>query len=265
MDTDLILFDEVHPELQAIEAIPGSWIINNLISPSEAANFIAKVEHDEEIDTRLRVRDDYTSSIHRISRRYKHDLPEIAKEIFNRLQGIAPSQLTFEEEDDELGPFLKGIWNFHSVNEKISFFKYEPGGVFSKHRDGIYIKHEDLRSFITILVYLNNDYTQGRTKIFSDDGLCEISIEPAVGLGFMMIQRILHEGGAVEQGIKHAIRFDLMYHRITSYSPEIQEKNVLAAQYLKMANELERSNQGMEAVKYYQKAFKLNPKLEYML
>ena len=80
-----------------------------------------------------------------------------------------------------------------------------------------------------------------------------------------MIQRILHEGGAVEQGIKHAIRFDLMYHRITSYSPEIQEKNVLAAQYLKMANELERSNQGMEAVKYYQKAFKLNPKLEYML
>lgn len=265
MDTDLCLHDTIVPSVSPIPNIPGSWVISNLISAQEALNFILKVTHDETIDTNTRLRDDYTSSIVRISTRFKHDIPDLALAMYSRLQGIAPAQLTYDEEDDELGPFLKGSWNFHSVNERISFLKYGPGGIFSKHRDGIFIKHEDLRSMISVLVYLNNDYLGGRTKAFSDDGLHEFSIEPVVGNAFMMIQRVLHEGGVVEHGEKYAIRFDLLYYRISEFVQEIHDKNELAAEYLKMAGEFERSHQGMEAVKYYRMAFKLNPKLESML
>ena len=118
---------------------------------------------------------------------------------------------------------------------------------------------------ITILIYLNNDYVRGRTKAYSDDDRNEFAIEPVVGDAFMMIPKILHEGRVVEEGTKHALRIDLLYERITPFVQEIYDKNLLAAEYLRIANDLERSFQGMEAIKYYQKAFKLNPKLEEML
>lgn len=262
--SDLILFDSVVPEVREIPNIPGTWLISNLLSQAECLNFIDKVQHDEIIDTstRLRENDNYEASILRKSKRYKPDLPELSQQMFERLKGIVPDTLTFENEDNELGPFLTGSWKFHSVNEKISFLKYEAGGQFTKHRDGIYIRHQDLRSLITVLVYLNSDYQEGRTKAFDDTDTYSVSVEPIVGSAFMMIQRVLHEGGQVASGVKLAIRFDLMYHRVSEISSEVEDKNQLAAEYLKMANELERSHQGLEAVKYYRMAFKLNPQLE---
>ncbi|OMJ88767.1 hypothetical protein SteCoe_9232 [Stentor coeruleus] len=265
--SDLILFDSIVPEVREIPNIKGAWLISNLLSQAECLNFIEKIQHDEIIDTSTRLREDdnYEASIIRKSKRYKHDLPQLSQQIFERLKGIAPETLTFESEDDELGPFLTGTWKFHSVNEKISFLKYEVGGQFSKHRDGIYIQHQDLRSLITVLVYLNSDYQEGRTSAYDDTGAYSISVEPIIGSAFMMIQRVLHEGGQVASGVKLAVRFDLMYHREGEMNSEIEEKNKLAAEYLKMANELERSHQGLEAVKYYRMAFKLNPQLESIL
>ena len=266
MDTGLFLQDSATPSISPIPNISDTWIIFDLITRSEASGFISGISHDEIIDTNTRLRedDDYESSIKRISLRYKHDMPDLATAMFSRLQGIAPPELSFDQEDDEIGPFLKGTWSFHSVNEKISFLKYGPGGVFSKHRDGIFIKHQDLRSMITILVYLNDDYVGGRTKAYSYDEQHEFTIEPVVGSAFMMVQKVLHEGGVVQEGEKHVARFDLLYHRVTEFVQEIQDKNALAAEYLQMAGEFERSHQGMQAVKYYQMAFKLNPKLEDM-
>lgn len=267
MESDLILQDTLTPSIEEIKNIPGAWIIHDLISRSEAENFISKVEFNEEIDTTLRVRadDDYQASIKRISRRFKHDLPQLAEQIFDRLQGVIPKAVTFEKEDSELGPFLTGTWDFHSVNERISFLKYGPGGVFSKHRDGIFIKNEDLRSLMTVLVYLNDSYEGGRTKCYNDEETCECQIEPIVGDAFLMVQRVLHEGGTVISGFKYAARFDLMFYKRTEKSEEEISNNALAEKYLAMANELERSFQGQEAVKYYKLAFKLNPKLEEML
>jgi hypothetical protein len=265
--SDLVLHDEVHPTMTSINNIPGAWVLKGLLSSNEANHFISKLKFDEEIDTtaNLRKDDPYKASILRKSFRFKQDLPDLASQIFSRLKKVIPSHLSFEEEDDELGPFLKGDWTFHSVNEKISFLKYGPGGVFSKHRDGIFIKNEDLRSLITVLVYLNSDFQGGRTKCFDDSEQFECEIEPIVGDAFVMIQRVLHEGGVVESGFKYAIRFDLMFLKSTEKNAEELSKNELAEKYLKIAGELERSRQGMEAVKYYQMAFKLNPKLEEML
>ena len=262
----MILFDSIAPSVSIIEGIPGTWLISNLISQPEAKKIIENTNFDEIIDTRpLREDNCYKPSIQRVSKRCKKDCPLLASEFYNRLQNIAPAQLDFDQEDSELGGFLKGSWRFHSVNERISFLKYEPEGHFSIHRDGIFIKHEDLRSLITILIYLNNDYVGGRTKAYSDDDRNEFAIEPVVGDAFMMIQKVLHEGGVVEEGTKYALRIDLLYERITPFVQEIYDKNLLAAEYLRIANDLERSFQGMEAIKYYQKAFKLNPKLEEML
>ena len=265
--SDLILWDEVAPVMNEIENIPGTWMIKGLLSKEECSSLISKVEFDEEIDTTYRLREDenYESSILRKSYRYKHDLPILAEQMFSRLQGIIPATLTFDKEDDELGPFLRGTWSFHSVNERISILKYGPGGIFSKHRDGIFIKNEDLRSMISVLVYLNSDYTGGRTKCYDDSEVYSCEVEPVPGDAFVMIQRVLHEGGEVCSNFKYAARFDLMFYRQTNKSAEELSKNELASEYLRMANELERSFQGLQAVKYYQLAFKLNPKLEEML
>lgn len=267
MESDLVLQGSTSPVLEEIKNIPGAWVIHNLITAEEAEYFISKIEFDEEIDTstRLRLDDDYQASIKRKSFRHKKDYPYLAKQVFDRLQGVIPQTLCFDKEDEELGPFLAGTWDFHCVNERVSFLKYGPGGVFSKHRDGIFVKNEDLRSLMTVLVYLNNQYEGGKTKCYDDSEAFEAEIEPVVGDAFLMVQRVLHEGGTVISGFKYAIRFDLMFYKRTGKTDEEISKNELAEKYLAMANELERSFQGKEAVKYYQLAFKLNPKLEEIL
>jgi len=114
------------------------------------------------------------------------------------------------------------------LNERISFLKYEAGGIFERHRDGVFVYHEDKRSFITILIYLNGDYTDGRTKVFTDDLSFEFAVVPTPGLAVSMTQRVLHEGGIVTEGLKYVIRIDAIYEREGVYDKEKLEKNQLA-------------------------------------
>ena len=171
--------------------------------------------------------------------------------------------MSIEEDDRELGAFSKGDWEFVGVNEMISCYRYTSGGRFSKHRDGIYYRNEDCRSLYTVLIYLSDDYTGGRTTVYCDDDPdFSLEVEPEVGLAFMMLQRVMHEGKPVEAGEKFAVRLDLMYQRQGEYDATRIENNRLAEEYLRLAIDFERAKNGPKAIEYYKKAFRLNPGLE---
>lgn len=244
---------------------PNCAVIRGLLSVEECRNIRESLTFPELIDTRVGGGDREIDQ-RRIVHRLKEVNEPLAQDLFGRLQTLLPSQITLPEDDLELGAFSKGTWNLVGVNEMISFYKYTAGGCFSKHRDGIYHRNEDCRSMQTVLVYLSEDYVGGRTTLYADDDPSfELEIEPEIGSGFVMLQRVLHEGKPVLEGEKYAIRLDLMYQRDGVYDTTRLENNRLAEHYLHLAIDFERAHKGPEAIEYYKKAFRLNPALERLM
>jgi len=77
---------------------------------------------------------------------------------------------------------------------------------------------------------------------------------------------LLHEGAQVTSGMKLMMRTDALFHRESSSldSNSLNDEEE-ALQLLKLAEDLERSQQGEEAVKVYKLVAKKSPKLAAML
>lgn len=250
------------PHVEPLPTPPNCAVIRGLLAPAECLRIRQQLTFPELIDTTL-YGGDREIDQKRIVQRLKERNEGLAEDFFQLLKPLLPTQIELTEDDFELGAFSNGVWNFVGVNEMISFYRYTAGGCFSKHRDGIFYRNQDCRSLQTVLVYLSADYTGGRTALYSDeDPSFSLDIEPEVGSGFVMLQRVLHEGKPVETGEKYAIRLDLMYQREGVYDETRLENNRLAQHYLEMAVGLEREHRGMEAIEFYKKAFRVNPELE---
>jgi prolyl 4-hydroxylase len=94
---------------------------------------------------------------------------------------------------------------YHSINPRFRFLKYnDKSHHFKPHTDGHYSTNTTI-SMITILIYLNEDYTGARTTIKTNE------IVPEVGLVYLMDQNILHFVPNLIDGIKYVIRTEIMY------------------------------------------------------
>ena len=100
-----------------------------------------------------------------------------------------------------------------------SFVKYTKSRhQFQRHYD--YSVHDkDLRSFLTLMIYLNSSFKGGNTN-FLDSNTEEIthSIKPHPGLAIMFLQdkhhNLLHEGERTREGTKYILRFEIMYKMV---------------------------------------------------
>jgi hypothetical protein len=82
--------------------------------------------------------------------------------------------------------------------------RFPPGQRFKMHKDGPW--HEDgLTSRLTLLVYLNDDFTGG------DTDFREFRVKPEPGAALLFIHDTWHEGAAVESGTKYVLRSDVLY------------------------------------------------------
>jgi hypothetical protein len=102
---------------------------------------------------------------------------------------------------------------FHSINERFRFLKYDGHGHFSRHSDAKYKTNKTI-SFITVLIYLNEDYEDGFTKFYSSPYDSEgFTLIPKTGMVCLMDQTIGHEVPELKSGIKYVIRTELMYEK----------------------------------------------------
>ena len=100
---------------------------------------------------------------------------------------------------------------YHSINHRFRFLKYEKGGFFARHKDNNY-KNKESISLITILIYLNEDYKGGYTTFFSGvDDKEGFILKPKTGMISLMDQEIGHCVPELTKGIKYVIRTELMY------------------------------------------------------
>ena len=125
---------------------------------------------------------------------------EMAKLIFDRI--LETYAIKAYRKDPPAGPLYEPV----ACNERIRIYKYLPGEFFAGHYDGIFVRNEKERSMLSILIYLNDDFTGGATAFMFDNVL------PETGKACIMSQgNELHEGLPVESGVKYALRTDIMY------------------------------------------------------
>src|SRR5882672_2485632 len=86
--------------------------------------------------------------------RVMFDDEALAAALFGRLAGALPARL--------FGRRAVG------VNERFRCYRYEPGQYFAPHSDGAFRRHHHERSELTLMVYLNDDFTGGVTDFLED-------------------------------------------------------------------------------------------------
>ena len=101
---------------------------------------------------------------------------------------------------------------------------YTPGQFFKMHRDGHSQDSKGNKSYITVLIYLT-ECKGGETRFYNEPNLDlilspgeYIDVNPETGKMVLMWHFIKHEALPVKEGIKCALRFNILYERIGEYS-----------------------------------------------
>lgn len=94
-----------------------------------------------------------------------------------------------------------------SLNERLRFYRYDEGESFPAHTDGYYLRDNGELSILTLMIYLNADYSGGETFFLESERL----IVPQAGTLLLFGHSLWHEGREVREGRKYILRTDVMY------------------------------------------------------
>ena len=131
----------------------------------------------------------------------------ISELIFDRCFDFLP-KVWLNEEDNS-------IWEVCGINNDVKSLKYGPGDVLCSHYDAPYVKNENERSFITTVLYLNDDFVGGCFQFVNPKKECMIHpVQIKKGTCLMFQHNTFHQASSVEEGTKYMIRFDILYKRV---------------------------------------------------
>lgn len=97
------------------------------------------------------------------------------------------------------------------LNERLRFLRYDPGEYFKPHMDGMYMRTNGERSFITIQMYLNEGFKGGSTTFMDYNMKNRKEVVPKTGMILVFDHDIMHEGSELIKGRKYSMRTDVMY------------------------------------------------------
>lgn len=186
--------------------------INNILSSTECTNIISHTEQSGLYKPAM-ISVGFGREIYdpeaRSSDRCIIDDIDFAQVLFNRIKDYVPSS-----RDDGSG----NEWDIVGLNERFRILRYSKDHIFPWHYDGNFMRNSQERSFMTIMIYLNDgggvDFEGGSTLFRPGNGEDDV-VEYVPGKGDVVVfdHRILHEGAKLVQGKKYAIRTDIMYRR----------------------------------------------------
>ena len=215
--------------------------------------------------------------------------------IWQRLQatGSLPNRVTFDRLHMETPPTgfrcddirdMLGQWKAYGINPQYTLLYYTPGGHFGPHRDGYKVLSEHERSLLTVCTYLTARPTAsgGATQFLCDEmdllgpdattgrieaptGTVRATVEGnAVGKAAVFWHDVMHQGQPLvaNSAPKWLLITQVLFVRDPSTAPQWTTEQRLARDYLKQAEAAEVAGNIPEAIRCYNKAFKLDPSLE---
>lgn len=92
-------------------------------------------------------------------------------------------------------------------NPRLRIYRYEPSQHHSTHWDTVVELADGVASRLTLVFYLNDDFTGGET----DFPELKKTITPKRGTALLFQHRVLHSANGVTSGVKYALRTDVLY------------------------------------------------------
>jgi len=134
--------------------------------------------------------------------RAEFDDPTFAAMLWERCRPFVPDEL-------ESGTAIGFDTNFR-------FYRYDPGQRFERHRDRIVKRSPTVRTRLTCLVYLNDDFGGGETTFYGErtTGLDRpelVRVTPVAGMALFFLHEWVHSGLSVESGRKYVLRSDVFF------------------------------------------------------
>lgn len=127
---------------------------------------------------------------------------ELTDELWHRSRPYLPA--TFKSRD------LVGL------NERLRFYRYDPGQKFDWHQDGYFERPNGERSQFTLLIYLNDGFQGGGTsfadpygRLFGD----QFTVVPKKGAALLFYHHLDHRGDELTAGRKYVLRTDVMFSK----------------------------------------------------
>lgn len=93
-------------------------------------------------------------------------------------------------------------------NPRLRLYCYQPGQHHSAHWDTVVDLGDGIRSRLTLVFYLNSDFTGGATEF---PELAVGAVTPKIGRALVFQHRVLHSATPVVAGTKYVLRTDILY------------------------------------------------------
>lgn len=183
-------------------------VVENVLTPEECRQWIEGSEshHYETATVNMGLTQQVLTDVRNSDRAIIDDVDR-ANELWERVKHFIPMDMT-----------IRGMKPAY-LNERLRFLRYDVGQYFAPHMDGHFIypvghpQHPDT-SFLTLQVYLTEDFEGGTTRFFADcSERTYFDVVPKIGSILIFEHRLYHAGEAVSRGMKYAIRTDVMFSR----------------------------------------------------
>jgi prolyl 4-hydroxylase len=184
------------PAMRDLLATYGNffWSVREVYTDEECATLVQRIDAlGPELAPVTTARGPVVRTDIRTNERVMFDDDGLASDLFSRLRARLPDTL--------------GGRPVYGANSRFRGYRYQPGQAFKPHFDGSYRASESRESELTLLLYLNDDFTGGLTAFLDAD----TSVRPERGSVLLFAHRVLHEGTEVTSGTKYVLRSDVMY------------------------------------------------------
>ncbi|XP_078333302.1 uncharacterized protein LOC111118708 [Crassostrea virginica] len=132
----------------------------------------------------------------------------------NNYQNFLDSEEEMEKIHKRLRPYIPELWRNHKIvglNERLRVQRYDSGEYFKPHFDAGFLRENGEKSFLSVQIFLNENFMGGNTAFLDLEESEKIEVEPRTGSVLIYQHDILHEDSAVLSGRKYALRTDVMY------------------------------------------------------
>lgn len=175
--------------------VPLHWTVDDALPPDLCAAYIARMQRDP-AELAPIVGPDGRPLIEPATRnntRVMWDDPDEANTLFARVLPHVPPRLS--------GLALVG------ANPRLRLYRYRAGERHGAHWDTVVELADGVRSQLTLVFYLNDNFTGGATD-FVELG---VQVSPQAGRALLFQHRVMHRACEVETGEKYVLRTDIFY------------------------------------------------------
>lgn len=174
---------------------PLHWTVDDALPPEVCAAYIEKFQRSP-AELAPIVGPDGQPLIEPTTRnntRVMWDDPDEAQALLARVRPHVPTKLS--------GETLVG------ANPRLRLYRYREGERHGAHWDTIVELPDRVRSLLTLVFYLNEDFTGGATD-FVELGA---RVTPKTGRALLFQHRVMHRACEVNGGEKYVLRTDILY------------------------------------------------------